>query len=361
VFMMRLVDTIATHLTRLPASDAHPGVHAGLTFTVSRSLLSYQTLDSAEALVAESLELLGARLESLAPSLPSLAEAGRRARTLGGAWAAGAFRVRAPARLAPVPAATPSTATAAASRTATLAAVPAAAPSTDGHTTPAHAAAPPALPGASPDVDEARGRAVVVRFDHRRCIHARHCVLGEPTVFVANKPGEWIYPDTVAPERVVRVAYNCPSGAITYARLDGGPEEEAPPVNLVRVRENGPLAFHAPLSLGGEAIGYRATLCRCGRSNRKPYCDGSHAGAFAASGEPETVASEPLAARGGPLSIAPQRNGPLRVRGSLELCSGTGRTINRVTSAWLCRCGQSKNKPYCDESHRAAGFVADGE
>ena len=50
-----------------------------------------------------------------------------------------------------------------------------------------------------------------------------------------------------------------------------------------------------------------------------------------------------------------------RVRGSLELCSGTGRTIDRVTGAWLCRCGQSRNKPYCDDSHRAAGFVADGE
>ncbi len=40
--------------------------------------------------------------------------------------------------------------------------------------------------------------------------------------------------------------------------------------------------------------------------------------------------------------------------------SGTGRRIEKTTEAWLCRCGASAKKPYCDGSHRKIGFVADG-
>lgn len=181
-------------------------------------------------------------------------------------------------------------------------------------------------------------------------------------MFLANTPGAWIYPDTVPVESVVAVARTCPSGAIRFTRHDGGPEEGAPPVNTLRVRENGPYAVSAPLSVSGAADGFRATLCRCGQSNRKPWCDGSHAAAgFAASGEPPTGVVTPLADRAGPLAVTPIRNGPLHVRGNLEICAGTGRTVARVTEARLCRCGQSKTKPFCDLSHVAAGFVADGE
>lgn len=101
----------------------------------------------------------------------------------------------------------------------------------------------------------------------------------------------------------------------------------------------------------------RAVLCRCGASKRKPFCDGSHNEIlFKASGEPDTVESAPLVSRGGPLSIEPETNGPVAVSGNLELCCGTGRTINRVTSTRLCRCGGSSNKPYCDNTHRRNGF-----
>ena len=211
--------------------------------------------------------------------------------------------------------------------------------------------------------DEARGRDVLLRFDTRRCIHARHCVLGEPAVFLANTPGDWLFPDQATPERIAIVALNCPSGAITYERLDGGPGEALPRVNVARVRENGPLAMHGDLHMAGqpEPQPYRATLCRCGASANKPFCDGSHkAAGFVASGEPASRESQPLAQRDGPLHIKPLPNGPLQVSGNLELCSGTGRTVERVTRTFLCRCGLSQNKPYCDSSHKAAGFVAAG-
>jgi CDGSH-type Zn-finger protein len=54
--------------------------------------------------------------------------------------------------------------------------------------------------------------------------------------------------------------------------------------------------------------------------------------------------------------VRPQRNGPLVIRGNLEICAGTGRTVERLTSTRLCRCGGSANKPYCDGSHSRIGF-----
>ncbi len=209
-------------------------------------------------------------------------------------------------------------------------------------------------------VESVEGRALTLQFEARRCIHSRHCVLGAPQVFKANVEGPWIDPDAVNLEQLLTVAHMCPSGAIRYVRKDGGANEAAPPVNLVQLRENGPLGIRADIRLAGVAAGYRVTLCRCGQSQRKPFCDGSHVAAgFTASGEPATRPSEPLAARDGVLDIRPQRNGPLVVRGNLEICAGTGRTIDRVTDTALCRCGHSANKPFCDGSHSRVGFMAD--
>ena len=206
-------------------------------------------------------------------------------------------------------------------------------------------------------VEEVRGRQVVIRFDGGRCIHSRNCVLGRPDVFVPNIEGEWIHPDRATPDEVAHLALVCPSGAITYERLDGGPQEAPPKVNTVRVRENGPLALHAPHALADQPPALRATLCRCGASQNKPWCDGSHTGIrFQATGEPATKQSQPLASRDGPVAITPTLDGPLKIEGPLELVSGTGRTINRITETWLCRCGASGNKPYCDGSHRRIGF-----
>ena len=39
-------------------------------------------------------------------------------------------------------------------------------------------------------IEVARGAALEIRFESKRCIHARHCVLGAPRVFLANTPGE---------------------------------------------------------------------------------------------------------------------------------------------------------------------------
>lgn len=213
----------------------------------------------------------------------------------------------------------------------------------------------------SKSVEKVGDSRVTIHFEAGKCIHSRHCVLGRPDVFVPNVEGAWIHPEAATVDEVVELAHNCPSGAIRFERHDGGPQESPPKVNLVRVRENGPLAVHGELAIAGQASMFRATLCRCGHSNNKPFCDGSHTAAgFAATGEPSTQASEPLAQRDGSVAIAPAQDGPLLVNGNVEIVSGTGRTIHRCTKTALCRCGHSGNKPFCDGSHRKAGFRADG-
>jgi CDGSH-type Zn-finger protein/uncharacterized Fe-S cluster protein YjdI len=209
------------------------------------------------------------------------------------------------------------------------------------------------------------GQQATIHFDAEKCIHSRGCVLSHPDVFVPNVQADWIHPDAQPVEELMHLAKACPSGAIRVARNAAvaglAPNSDAAPiVNTVRVRENGPLAFEAELFIGGQKQDSpRATLCRCGYSNSKPFCDGSHSAAgFSASGEPVAANFEALAVRNGPLNVQPVPNGPLRVVGNLEVVSGTGRTCNKVAETYLCRCGHSKNKPYCDGSHKAAGFIA---
>lgn len=207
------------------------------------------------------------------------------------------------------------------------------------------------------DKDTYVGPAIDVTFEGGRCIHSRMCVLGRPDVFVPNADGPWIHPENATVEALTEIAHSCPSGAIGYMRRDGGPDEPAPVVNLIRLRENGPYAMHAPLAIAGRPEGMRRTLCRCGASRAKPFCDGSHHEAgFEASGEPPSRESVALEARDGLLTVSPLPDGPLKVEGAMEIVSGTGRTIDRRDQAFLCRCGASVSKPFCDGSHKRVGF-----
>lgn len=204
------------------------------------------------------------------------------------------------------------------------------------------------------------GRDIEVSFDMGRCIHSRNCFLKLPRVFdPARKP--WVEPDAAQAEEIAAMIRTCPSGALTFRRLDGGPDEAPPLLNRVAVLENGPLAFAGDLEVDGERTN-RATICRCGQSQTKPFCDFSHVEAgFVSTGEPAPKDGDAGSAEtGGPLAITPLENGPLQVKGALEVTSGTGHRLNVTKTVYFCRCGQSQNKPYCDGSHKRVGFTAAG-
>jgi CDGSH-type Zn-finger protein/uncharacterized Fe-S cluster protein YjdI len=203
------------------------------------------------------------------------------------------------------------------------------------------------------------GKTMRIRFDGARCIHARSCVLTQPNVFKANVEGPWIDPDAASPEELLAVAERCPSGAIVVERLDGTAAEQPSGRNVIAVLEDGPYAVRGQLS--GAATGTRATLCRCGASANKPYCDGSHATAgFTATGNFPPPAELGAWGEPGPLEITALPDGPLKISGAHEVTCGTGRAVKRGATAFLCRCGASGNKPFCDGTHRKTGFTAAG-
>ncbi len=59
-------------------------------------------------------------------------------------------------------------------------------------------------------------------------------------------------------------------------------------------------------------------------------------------------------------TITPYPDGPLLVRGDVELRTADGEPIPRKRrTVALCRCGLSTIKPFCDGTHKAAGFRTD--
>jgi CDGSH-type Zn-finger protein/uncharacterized Fe-S cluster protein YjdI len=342
--LMQALMPLAERAARLPAGPSNPNCNAGLTFIVPRDPSPLPPGPAARRLLVERFGQLadaGAAIRATADPR-ALAAADQLARLF--TRATRGFDLSAlPAGTAPAVAPPSATATTPVS--------------TAGADVPAQTAA---TAGSTDSVETVRGKDLELLFEARRCIHSRFCVTWAPQVFLANVKGAWIHPDAMPVERLAEVAHACPSGAIRYRRLDGQPDEAAPPVNLATVREAGPYAFRGELQIDGAPAGFRATLCRCGASKTKPFCDGSHHEiGFNATGEPPTGKTDMLQARAGVLAIDPQTNGPLRVRGNLEILSGTGRAVARVTTTYLCRCGGSSNKPFCDGTHAKIGFKSD--
>lgn len=348
--LMRAMTLLAERAARLPAGPSNPDCNAGMSFTALRDAAALPPGPSTWRFLHERMQLMAeAGIKLAASGDARVASASRILTDLAKKSARGLDRVVSHVTL---PLVSPALVTPKAS--------PPAPTTAQSHENPTSAGLPavPPTPTTIDGVDYIEGRKLTLVYEGKKCIHARFCVTGAPSVFIANIKGPWIQPDAVTTEALVEIAHGCPSGAIRYQRKDGKPDEAPPPVNLLAIREAGPYAFRGELDIDGKTGTYRATLCRCGASKNKPYCDGSHHDVkFSASGEPASTAqTDMLAVRNGPLSVEPLTDGPLHVRGHLEITSGTGRVVARVAQAKLCRCGASNTKPFCDGSHVRVGF-----
>ena len=209
-----------------------------------------------------------------------------------------------------------------------------------------------------------QGRDIDVTFELKRCIHAAECGRRLQEVFdTAKRP--WVQPDNATADQVQETIDHCPSGALKYVRHDGGTQEQRPDKNIIVVTDSGEYQLHGDVQLmtmGGETLveEYRLTLCRCGESNNKPFCDNTHrkarfvAPSQVADNAAETADLQPT----GKLKVVTASNGPLLLQGNFEIQDASGQQVFRGEKAALCRCGRSANKPFCDGSHKENGFSA---
>ena len=122
--------------------------------------------------------------------------------------------------------------------------------------------------------------AIEVHWEPRLCIHTRNCVRQLGEVF---DPGRrpWVDVDAAAPDAIAATVLTCPTGALHFRRRDGGAQEDAPEEATFEAQSNGPLFVRGRVRVvdADEHLireDTRLALCRCGASQNKPFCDGSH-------------------------------------------------------------------------------------
>ena len=103
----------------------------------------------------------------------------------------------------------------------------------------------------------------------------------------------------------------------------------------------------------------RVAFCRCGASENKPLCDGAHLKTgFQHDGSLGTTSPKTGDTGSQKLHIVLLSNGPLLLKGAVEIQSADGQSRIQTIQCALCRCGGSKNKPFCDGTHTKIGFTA---
>lgn len=142
---------------------------------------------------------------------------------------------------------------------------------------------------------EYRTKDIIVHWESETCSHSAICLKKLPQVFDLNQR-PWVNIDGATPEDIIRTIDECPSGALKYSLPSGssvnpelgqGPgslqhqDQANAPVLTIKVIANGPLVMDGPFQLLGtdgssSHHSGKTSMCRCGLSERRPFCDGTH-------------------------------------------------------------------------------------
>jgi CDGSH-type Zn-finger protein len=126
--------------------------------------------------------------------------------------------------------------------------------------------------------DTYRGKRVAIHDNRSLCAHAGYCSSELAAVFKYGAE-PWIDADGAALEAIVATIRKCPSGALSYS-LEGVEHRDQARPAAISATKDGPYAVVGRVRLdaisGKGASSEHYTLCRCGASKNKPFCDGSH-------------------------------------------------------------------------------------
>jgi len=119
------------------------------------------------------------------------------------------------------------------------------------------------------------GTQIVVNNDPSLCVHAGFCGNRVSNVWQMTQDSA----DTQVRAQIIAMIERCPSGSLSYSIAGEGIEPDLP--KAIAVTPDGPLWVSGGISIeraDGQPceVRNRVTLCRCGASHKKPYCDGTH-------------------------------------------------------------------------------------
>jgi CDGSH-type Zn-finger protein/uncharacterized Fe-S cluster protein YjdI len=156
---------------------------------------------------------------------------------------------------------------------------------------------------------------LTVHWDSSLCSHSAKCIRAAPMVF---QPDErpWVDVSAADVDTIVAGVDVCPSGALAYT-------------------------WHI------DAAGAGAD-------------DAAGAGADDTAGERQvgSDAARPGGTAAPGVQIRATADGPYEIIGRVDIVDADGTPLRTTEKAWLCRCGHSGNKPFCDGSHERVGFSA---
>lgn len=138
-------------------------------------------------------------------------------------------------------------------------------------------------PKAPDTIKDYPGRNIVIHDNRGVCSHSGHCINGLPSVF-KRKTRPWIDPDGASPQEIIAVIRQCPSGALSYS-IDGVLHKNWDGETKITLEKNGAYLLSGTIAIK-DAVGStpaaedHCALCRCGGSQNKPFCDGSHLDSF---------------------------------------------------------------------------------
>lgn len=121
------------------------------------------------------------------------------------------------------------------------------------------------------------GKEVTIHDDRGICSHAGYCTEGLPSVFRMGKD-PWIDPNGASKDKIIETIKKCPSGALSY-EIDGKRFTSYHDNPKIKINEDSPYRIQGFIDLLADdepESDEHYSLCRCGSSKNKPFCDGSH-------------------------------------------------------------------------------------